>query len=176
MAAFPPLKDRIAVVTGASRGIGRTIALHLASLGAKLVINYSSNKTQAELLAAEINSSSSSPRAVICQADVSDPTQVKSLFDTAEQAFNSPLHILVNSAGVASDKYPTVADTSLEDFDKTFSINTRGAFLCSKEAANRLKRGGGGRIILVTTSLVASLKPVMGRTLHRKRLWRQWQR
>ncbi|KAJ9695674.1 hypothetical protein PVL29_010914 [Vitis rotundifolia] len=164
MATPLPLQDRIAIVTGASRGIGRATALHLASLGAKLVINYTSNKAQAELVAAEINSSSSpsSPRAIICQADVSDPTQVKSLFDTAEQIFNSPPHILVNSAGVLDAKYPTIANTSLEDFDKIFSINSRGAFLCCREAANRIKRGGAGRIILMSTSLVGSLKPGFG--------------
>ena len=86
-----PLQDRVAIVTGASRGIGRAIALHLASLGAKIVINYTSNKVQADLVATEINSSfpGNTPRALTVQADVSDPTQVKSLFDIAEQFFNS---------------------------------------------------------------------------------------
>lgn len=116
------LQDRVAIVTGASRGIGREIALHLASLGARIVLNYSSNLPQAESVAAQINSSSSSsdPRAILVRADVSDPTQVKSLFDGAEKAFNSPLHILVNSAGVLDSKYPSIPNTSLDDFDSTF--------------------------------------------------------
>ncbi|XVF42092.1 hypothetical protein PTKIN_Ptkin01aG0332300 [Pterospermum kingtungense] len=152
-----PLQDRVAIVTGASRGIGRAIALHLASLGAKLVINYTSNKVQADHVATEINSSfpDNTPRALTVQADVSDPNQVKSLFDIAEQFFNSQPHILVNSAGVSSATRNPVANTSVEDFNRVL----RGAFLCAKEAANRLKRGGGGRIILISSSLVASLRP-----------------
>ncbi|XP_075637610.1 NADPH-dependent aldehyde reductase-like protein, chloroplastic [Castanea sativa] len=161
-----PLQDRVAIVTGSARGIGQAIALHLGSLGAKLVINHtSSNSThEAELVASQINNSLSSslnntPRAITVRADVSDPTQLKSLFDKAEEAFNSPVHILVNSAGIIDSKYPTIANTSLENFDNIFRVNARGAFLCCKEAANRIKRGGGGRIILLSTSLVGALKP-----------------
>ncbi|KAI9093569.1 hypothetical protein K1719_027018 [Acacia pycnantha] len=160
-----PLEERVAIVTGSSRGIGREIALHLASLGARVVVNYSSNSASAESVSAQINSSSpsgSNPRAIVVKADVSDPTQVKSLFDEAEKAFNSPVHILVNSAAVIDSKYSSLANTSLEDFDYIFSVNARGAFLCCKEAANRLKRGGGGRIIMITTSLVGSLMPGYG--------------
>ncbi|KAF4397144.1 hypothetical protein G4B88_008990 [Cannabis sativa] len=164
-----PLLDRVAIVTGASRGIGRGIALHLASLGARLVINYTSNSAQAQLLVSEINATSSStstttttPRAVAVQADVSDPDQVKSLFDSAEKFFNVQPHILVNSAGVLDPKYPHISNASVEDFDRTFSVNTRGAFLCLREAANRLKRGGGGRIISISSSMVGGLKPGFG--------------
>ncbi|EHA8591805.1 hypothetical protein COCNU_scaffold175054G000010 [Cocos nucifera] len=101
MAAACPLHDRVAIVTGASRGIGRAIAIHLASLGARLVLNYasSSSSPHADLLATELNSSSSSsaPRAVAVQADVSDPANVKSLFDRAESFFGTAPHILVAS-------------------------------------------------------------------------------
>ncbi|KAG8371808.1 hypothetical protein BUALT_Bualt12G0001700 [Buddleja alternifolia] len=156
-----PLQDRVAIVTGASRGIGRGIALHLASLGAKVLINYTSNSAEAEHVAAQINTTSLSqlPRAVTFQADISDLAQVKSLFNAAESSFNSPVDILVNSAGVVDSKYPTLANTTTEDFDTMFSINTRGAFFCCREAANRIKRGVGGRIICLTTSTVASLRP-----------------
>ncbi|GLT64562.1 hypothetical protein SLA2020_370480 [Shorea laevis] len=159
-----PLKGRVAIVTGSSRGIGREIATHLAELGAKLVINYTSNSALADDVTAEINSrySDDSPRAVSVRADVSDPVQVKFLFDSAERAFGSPIHVLVNSAGIVDSKYPKVADTSVEDFDWIFSVNTRGSFLCCKEAANRLKRGGGGRIILLSTAMVGELKPGFG--------------
>ncbi|KAK9986788.1 hypothetical protein SO802_031739 [Lithocarpus litseifolius] len=164
-----PLQDRVAIVTGSARGIGQAIALHLGSLGAKLVINHTTSKStrEAELVASQINNSLSSslnnnnntPRAITVRADVSDPTQLKSLFDKAEEAFNSPVHILVNSAGIIDSKYPTIANTSLEDFDNVFRVNARGAFLCCKEAATRIKRGGGGRIILLSSSLVGALKP-----------------
>ncbi|XP_015578684.2 NADPH-dependent aldehyde reductase-like protein, chloroplastic isoform X2 [Ricinus communis] len=162
-----PLQDRVAIVTGSSRGIGKAIAIHLASLGAKLVINYTSNKDQADLVASEINSSpslnkNSSTQAIVVQADVSEPAQVKLLFDEAERVFESQVHILVNSAAITDTKYPTFAHTSVEDFDRIFSVKCRGAFLCCKEAANRLKRGGGGRIILISSSLVAKLKPKIG--------------
>ncbi|CAI8601946.1 unnamed protein product [Vicia faba] len=158
-----PLQDRVAIVTGSSRGIGREIALHLASLGARVIINYTSSSNQADSVAAEINANNqATPRAITVRADVSDPDGVKSLFDTAERGFHSPVHILVNSAGVLDAEYPTIANTSVESFDRIMNVNAKGAFLCAKEAANRLKRGGGGRIILLTSSLVAALKPGFG--------------
>nr|AFK41362.1 unknown [Medicago truncatula] len=158
----PPLQDRVAIVTGSSRGIGKEIALHLASLGARLVINYTSNSHLADSVAAEINANQTTPRAITVRADVSDPEGVKSLFDSAEQAFNSPVHILVNSAGVLDAELPTIANTTVETFDRIMNVNARGTFLCAKEAANRLKRGGGGRIIFLTTSLAAAFKPGYG--------------
>ncbi|KAG7575914.1 NAD(P)-binding domain superfamily [Arabidopsis thaliana x Arabidopsis arenosa] len=164
-----PLAGRVAIVTGSSRGIGRAIAIHLAELGARIVINYTSKAADAERVASEINDfpvreeiTGKGPRAIVVQANVSEPSQVKSMFDAAERAFEAPVHILVNSAGILDPKYPTIADTSVEDFDRTFSVNTKGAFLCSKEAANRLKQGGGGRIILVTSSTTRSLRQGFG--------------
>lgn len=158
------LDGRVAIITGGSRGIGRAISLHLRSLGAKLVINYSSNSNQANLLASQLNSSSnsSSPVAISVQADISNPDQVKLLFDQAEQHFKIKPHILVNSAGILDSKYPNIATTTLEDWDNTFNVNTKGAFLCCREAANRLTRGGGGRIITLSTSLVGALTPGYG--------------
>lgn len=157
-----PLESRVAIVTGSSRGIGRAIAAHLASLGAKLVINYVTNSTQADHLVSEINSNSTAARAIAVQADVSDEFGAKTLFDRAEEAFGSPVHIFINSAGVIDSKYPTISSTSVQVFDQTFRVNARGAFLCCREAANRIVRGGGGRIIMITTSLVASLLPNFG--------------
>ncbi|XP_045799126.1 NADPH-dependent aldehyde reductase-like protein, chloroplastic isoform X2 [Trifolium pratense] len=153
--SLPLLQDRVAIVTGSSRGIGKEIALHLASLGARLVINYTSNSNHADSVADEINANQATPRAITVQADVSDPAGVKSLFDSAEEAFNSPVHILVNSAGVTSAEFPTIANTTVETFDRIMNVNARGAFLCAKESANRLKRGGGGRIIFLTTKILA---------------------
>ncbi|XXG65295.1 hypothetical protein AAC387_Pa05g3034 [Persea americana] len=100
------LQGRVAIVTGASRGIGRTVALHLASLGANLVLNYATSSAQADLLADEINSSPSPSHAVAFQANVSVAAQVTSLFDQAESAFSAQPHILVNCAGFLDPKYP----------------------------------------------------------------------
>ncbi|KAL8456254.1 hypothetical protein ACS0TY_033645 [Phlomoides rotata] len=159
-----PLDGRVAIVTGATRGIGRATAIHLRSLGAKIVINYTSSSSQADLLASEFNADKkpSSPVAVAVKADVSNPDEVKSLFDLAEQEFNAPIHIVVNSAGVLDSKYPTIANTAIEDWETTFNVNTKGAFLICREAANRLKRGGGGRIVLISTSIVGALTPGYG--------------
>lgn len=159
--AILPLKDRVAIVTGASRGIGRAIALHFASLGAKVLINYVSNSPQANLVASQINSSFPGA-AVTLQGDVSNPADVAALFDKAEHAFNSPVHILVNSAAITDPDRRTLADLPLEDFDRIFSVNAGGSFLCAREGAKRVKRGGGGRIILISSSLVGILKPGSG--------------
>ncbi|XP_030525720.2 NADPH-dependent aldehyde reductase-like protein, chloroplastic [Rhodamnia argentea] len=156
-----PLRGQVAIVTGSSHGIGRAIAVHLALLGTKVVINYTSNSAQADAVVAEINSSFPNA-AVSVRADVSDPASVESLFDAAESVFDSPVHVLVNSAGVMDAEHFSIADTPAEEFDKIFSVNTRGKFLCCREAANRLRRGGGGRIILLSSSLVAALKPNFG--------------
>lgn len=163
------LHDRVVIVTGGSRGIGKAISLHLASRGAKVVVNYSSNSTQADLVVSEINSKyqsdqteSGKQRAISVKADVSDPLQVKALFDAAESAFSSPIYVLVNAAGVMDATYSSIANSSLDEFDRIFSVNTRGAYLCCKEASNRLKQGGGGRIICLTTSLVGALRPGYG--------------
>ncbi|GLT64563.1 hypothetical protein SLA2020_370490 [Shorea laevis] len=156
-----PLNGRVAIVTGASRGIGRAIATHLHSLGARVVVNYASSSSTADQLVSELNASAppSHPTAVAIKADVSDPDQVKQLFDKAEQEFGSKIHILVNCAGVLDAKYPSLANTTVEDWDWTFNINTKGSFLCCREAANRLTREGGARIISISTSVVGSLLP-----------------
>ncbi|KAL0405045.1 UNVERIFIED_CONTAM: NADPH-dependent aldehyde reductase-like protein, chloroplastic [Sesamum radiatum] len=150
-AAALPLSGRVAIVTGASRGIGRAIAIHLRSLGAKLVINYASSSSKADLLASELNSkatdgSDTCPVAIAVKADVSSPDDVKLLFDRAEQEFNSP----------------GPANTRVEEWEKTFHVNTKGAFLTCREAANRLARGGGGRIVLISTSIVGASLPGYG--------------
>ncbi|KAH9292267.1 hypothetical protein KI387_042547 [Taxus chinensis] len=156
------LEGRVAIVTGASRGIGREIALHLAAKGAKLVINYVGNQQKAEEVASVINSNGTNEkRAITFRADVSNSYEVTKLFDTAEQAFGG-VHIIVNNAGVLDLSIPFIANTPEHEWDRTFNINCKGVFLCSKEAANRLMRGGGGRIINLSSSLVGTVKPGYG--------------
>jgi 3-oxoacyl-[acyl-carrier protein] reductase len=156
-----PLEGRVAIVTGASRGIGKEIALNLAEKGAKVVVNYSSNQRAAEEVTSTINNNSSSAngvRAIACKADIADASQVAQLFDMAEQTFGY-VHIIVNNAAVADPEYPTIAQTSEEYWDRTFQVNCKGAFLCCREAAKRVVRGGGGRIINISSSLVGMPTP-----------------
>uniref|UniRef100_A0A7N0VKQ5 Uncharacterized protein n=1 Tax=Kalanchoe fedtschenkoi TaxID=63787 RepID=A0A7N0VKQ5_KALFE len=162
-----PLNGRAPIITGGSRGIGRAIALHFNSLGARLVINYASNSTHADQLVSLLNSSAAAgaaddgglPQAIAIKADISDEQQVKTLFDKAEAVFGS-IQILVHSAGILDPKYPPIASTTVADWDETFSINTKGAFLCCRAAINRFARGG--RIIMISTSLVGGLQPGYG--------------
>lgn len=161
-----PLEGRVAIVTGASGGIGKDIAIHLAEKGAKVVVHYSSNQQTAEEVVSTINNNNSSSsgdgvKAISCKADIANPSQIAQLFDIAEQTFGS-VHILVHCAGVLDAKYPRLAETSVEDWDWTFQVNCKGAFLCSREAANRIVRGGGGRIINLSSSLVGMSRPGYG--------------
>lgn len=95
-------------------------------------------------------------------ADVSDPAQVTHLFDAAQAAFGPDLHVLVAAAGVQDAAYPFIADTTPDQWDRTFDVNARGAFLRCREAAKRLARGGRGRIVTFSSSNVASLRPGYG--------------
>ncbi|KAG1333964.1 NADPH-dependent aldehyde reductase-like protein, chloroplastic [Cocos nucifera] len=158
----PPLKDRVAIITGGSGGIGSAITTHLASLGAKVVIGYVGDPTPADILASTLNNSTtanSGARAIVVEADISNEEQVKYLFDKAQSTFGPTIHILVAAAGVQDPKYPPLAETTLQQWEWVYNINAKGTFLCCREAANRLVRGGGGRIITMSSSTVGSLRP-----------------
>lgn len=125
------LAGRVAIVTGSSRGIGRGIAIHLAELGARIVINYSTSSTEADKVAEAITTNCPNndvaeeltgkrSRVIVVKADISQANQVKLLFDEAERAFGSPVHILVNSAGIADPNHSSISDTSEELFDRIF--------------------------------------------------------
>ncbi|KAL6842427.1 hypothetical protein ACP4OV_027854 [Aristida adscensionis] len=152
-----PLDGRVALVTGGSRGIGREVSSHLAALGARIVINYVSNSAKANELVAEL--AARGRRAVAVPADVSDPDAVRALFDRAEEAFGSPPHIVVASAGLLDPKYPSLADTAVEDFDAMFAVNVRGTFLVCREAARRIPSHHGGRIVTFSSSIMGTLLP-----------------
>ena len=137
-----PFEGRVALVTGAARRIGRSIALKLAAEGADVVVNYRSSKTDAEQVMAEITSSGR--RALVWQADVSRRDEVLGLIAAAERTFGR-LDILVNNAGVF---FPVKFEQLTEDqWDTILDTNLKSQFLCARAAAPLLKRTGRGRII-----------------------------
>jgi 3-oxoacyl-[acyl-carrier protein] reductase len=150
------LAGKTAIVTGGSQGIGRDISLLFAKQGAHVVVNYASNEAKAKEVIATIEGSKG--KAIAVQGDVSKESDVKRLFDQAEAAFGPP-HIVVNSAGIALSTLPTLVNTTGEDWDKIYAVNTKGAFLVSKEAALRIPPASGGRIVNITTTVVSTLLP-----------------
>jgi len=142
------LAGKTALVTGAGRGIGRGIARRLAADGAKVAINYSRAAAQAEELAAEITAAGG--EAITVAADISDPPQVTAMFERIRQAFGG-LDILVNNAGRGTNGGAgTLADTTVEEFDAIFALNTRGTFLVTKGALPLLR--DNGRVINISST------------------------
>jgi 3-oxoacyl-[acyl-carrier protein] reductase len=139
--------NKIAIVTGASRGIGAAIAKRLAQDSHTVVINYAGRAADAEQLAGEIEGAGG--RAITAQADVSDPAAVARLFDGAEAAYGG-VDILVNNAGIM--KLAPLADADDAHFDSQVAINLKGTFNTLRLAARRLR--DGGRIVNLSTSVV----------------------
>jgi 3-oxoacyl-[acyl-carrier protein] reductase len=138
------LEHKAALVTGASRGIGRAIAERLAADGADVVIGYVSDAGAAAQVVAAITAAGGRGHAV--QADLGSAESARQLFDEAEKAIG-PLDILVNNAGSAP--VSLIADTSDEVFDSAMAINVRAPFVLLREAATRLR--DGGRIVNIST-------------------------
>ncbi|KAM0831253.1 hypothetical protein ACQ4PT_065671 [Festuca glaucescens] len=155
------LHGRVAIVTGGAGGIGSAISKHLASLGARVAVAYFGDPAPVRELVVGINATHGAdpPRALAVHADVSDAAQVRVLFDVAAAAFGEELHILVTTAAVLDFSYPTLAETGEASYDAMFGTNARGTFLCCREAANRLARGGRGRIVTFSSSGVGSMCP-----------------
>lgn len=139
----------VALVTGASRGIGAAIARRLASDGHAVAVNYASHQGQAQQVVDAINVDGG--RAVAVQADVSDPEAVCQLFNEVEAQLG-PVSLLVNNAGVMPSVLPHLADTDDATFDRLFSINVKGSFNTMREASRRM--GEGGRIINFSSSVI----------------------
>ncbi len=138
------LHGKVALVTGASRGIGRAIALRLAQDGASVVVNYAHNHDAARTTVDAIIEAGGQALAV--QADIASRAAIRHLFDTALRHYGQ-LDILVANAGYAVFK--PLADISEEDFDATYAINARGTFFCMQEALRHL--ADGGRIVCIST-------------------------
>jgi 3-oxoacyl-[acyl-carrier protein] reductase len=149
------LKGKIALVTGASRGIGRAIAVRLAKAGASVVVNYSSNPGEAQKTVGQIKAAGGDAFAI--QADIGRVPEINRLFDEAIGHYGR-LDILVNNAGVMLIK--PVSDTTEADFDRIFAINVKGTFFACQQAATRL--ADNGRIINLSSSTTARLLPAYG--------------
>jgi len=140
------LKDKVAIVTGASRGIGRAIALQLAFEGAKIVVNYASSSTDADQVVAEITTAGG--EAVAIQADVSQENQVDTLIKTTLEKFQR-VDILVNNAGITRDTL--LLRMKLEEWQAVIDINLTGVFLCTKAVSRIMLKQRSGRIINIAS-------------------------
>ena len=138
--------SRPALVTGASRGIGRAIALELARRGNPVVVNYATRSEAADEVVAAIKALGGEGFAVA--ADVSVPEEVERLFAEASERFGS-VGILVNNAGIAADNL--LLRMTPEDFDRVIATNLRSAFLCSKAAIRGMLRNRWGRVISISS-------------------------
>jgi 3-oxoacyl-[acyl-carrier protein] reductase len=141
--------SKVAIVTGASRGIGAAVAERLASDGFAVIINYSSDARSAETLERKIKDNGG--RALAAKADVSNPNAVRDMFDAAERAFGG-VDVLINNAGIM--KLAKIADSDDALFDQQIAINLKGSFIAMREAAKRLR--DGGRIVNFSTSVVGT--------------------
>jgi acetoacetyl-CoA reductase len=136
------LDGQVALVTGASRGIGRACAIELAKHGANVVVNYTSNKDAADSAAKEIESHG--VKALVVQADVSKADQAKALVEAAEKEFGK-VDILVNNAGINRDR--TVQRMSVEEWDSVIETDLSSMFYCTNAAVSGMRDRAYGRII-----------------------------
>jgi 3-oxoacyl-[acyl-carrier protein] reductase len=144
--------NKVAIVTGASRGIGAAVAARLAADGFAVVVNYSGDAAPAEALVRKIAQAGS--KAAAAKADIADPAAVKHLFDQTEAAFGG-VDVLVNNAGIMA--LAPIAATEDASFDRQVAVNLKGTFNTLREAATRLR--DGGRIVNFSSSVVGLLMP-----------------
>ena len=142
-------QQQVAIVTGASRGIGAAIAQRLARDGYAVIVNYAGGAVDAHNVVGAIEAQGGAALAV--QADVADPAAVKALFDRAIERYGR-VDVLVNNAGIMPPSLPTLADTDDRTFDHVFAVNVKGTFNTLREAAGRLQHGG--RIVNFSTSVI----------------------
>lgn len=140
------LRDMVAIVTGASRGIGRAIAQALAEEGAKVVINYASASTAAQQVVSEITSFGG--EAIAIQADVSEQDQVEALVNAVMEKWHR-IDILINNAGITRDTL--LVRMKPEDWQAVIDLNLTGVFLCTKAVSKVMLKQRSGRIINITS-------------------------
>lgn len=146
------LSGKIALVTGAGRGIGRQIALTLAGYGATVIVNYNGSKEKAEETVKEIGENGGQAEAIQCS--VADFSQSRELIDTIVKKYGR-LDILVNNAGITRDNL--IMKMSEDDFDAVVATNLKGAFNCVKHVSRQMLKQRSGRIINIS-----SVSGVMG--------------
>ena len=145
------LKGKVAIVTGASKGIGAAIAKGLAAAGASVVVNYASSGKGADRVVTEI--SGKGGKAIAVQADVSKAADVRRLFDETKKAFGS-FDVLVNNAGVYA--FAPIEEVTEDEFHRQFNTNVLGVLLTSREAMKYFGPGGGS---VINISSIASTSP-----------------
>jgi 3-oxoacyl-[acyl-carrier protein] reductase len=153
---MPALDGKVALVTGASRGLGRAIAIALAGAGADVAINYRRAAAQAEEVRQDIQALGR--RALLVQADVSDAGEVSRMVDAVDQSLGAPL-ILVNNAGVA--RVQPLDEIREQDWDEILKINLKSVFLVTQRVLPAMRKGKFGRIINLS-SVAAQLGGVVG--------------
>ncbi|OMP75501.1 MULTISPECIES: SDR family NAD(P)-dependent oxidoreductase [unclassified Chitinophaga] len=152
------LENKVAVVTGASKGIGAAIAKHFAAAGAKVVVNYATSKESADKVVKEITDNGGT--AISVQADVSNETDVNRLFENTQKTFGT-LDILVNNS--VAQGYAPIEQISVEAFHKSFNVNVLGPVL-TIQAALKLFSNKGGNIINISSG--ASKYPLANASLY----------
>lgn len=140
------MKNRVALVTGASRGIGKAIALALAESGAAVVVNYRERGDEAEAVSQVIRANGG--RAAACRADVSVRSAVQGMVSEIEERL-SPIDILVNNAGMAAAR--GLDDLSEEDFDRAIAVNLKSVFLCTQAVLPGMRSRRWGRIVNISS-------------------------
>ncbi|GIP23284.1 MULTISPECIES: SDR family oxidoreductase [Paenibacillus] len=146
------INEQVAIVTGASRGIGQQIAVQLAQSGVKVVVNYSSNATKADEVVKTIEQSGG--EAIAIRADVSKVSEVEALFSETLERFGR-VDILINNAGIMEGR--AIADVTEEDFDRNFAVNVKGTYFACQQAMQHMAEGG--TIINFSTSVAGAMLP-----------------
>ncbi|WP_427127806.1 SDR family oxidoreductase (plasmid) [Priestia megaterium] len=146
------LEGKVAIITGASRGIGRKVAEQLADLGAKVTINYSSSPDRAEEVVKEIQDKGG--KAIAIQADISQIDDIERLFLETISAFEK-VDILINNAGIMINK--PLTEVTEADYDKQFSVNVKGTFFACQQAMKYMEEEG--HIVNISTSVNGQMFP-----------------
>ena len=149
------LTDRVAIITGGSRGIGRAVALAAAARGYRIVVGYASNETAAKDVVANIEAKNGKAIAVKC--DIAEESDIIKLFEAADKF--GTLGVLVNNGGIVGKSGVRVEEMSAERIQRVMAVNVTGSILCAREAVKRMstRHGGKGGVIVNLSSVAARL-------------------